>query len=57
MKQFLFYLEIVLTVLIGACGLFMVIAGVCYGNFIPIVLGVAAILMAVILGVTDERKC
>lgn len=55
MKSFLFYLEVVLIVLIGTCGLIMVIAGICYDNLVPVVLGVAAILMAVILGRTEER--
>ena len=42
-KMFFYYLQIVLTILVGICGVTLLIAGICYGKGLAIVIGVLGI--------------
>lgn len=40
---FFYYLQLILTILVGICGVICLIAGICYGKEIMIVMGVLGI--------------
>lgn len=44
--MFFYYLQLILTILVGICGVICLIAGICYGKGIMIVMGVLGIAFA-----------
>lgn len=45
-KMFFYYLQVILTILVGVCGVTLLIAGICYGKGLVIVMGVLGIAFA-----------
>lgn len=42
-KMFFYYLQVILTILVGVCGVTLLIAGICYGKGLVILMGVLGI--------------
>lgn len=56
MKTFFFYLELVLTILIGFCGVALLIGGIFMNSVMSIVLGIAGIIFPVMILIIDRKK-
>ena len=54
-KMFFYYLQIVLTILVGMCGVTLLIAGICYGKGLVILMGVLGIVFPLSL-VFDKKE-
>lgn len=49
MKKVFYYAQIILTVLVGFCGLTLLIGGICMGAWMPIVFGSITLLFSLIV--------
>lgn len=55
MKNYFYYLEIILTVLIGACGIALIIGGLFMKASVSIIIGCLGVLFAVIMPMLDRK--
>lgn len=55
MKNFFYYFQITLIILIGFCGLTLLIGGFCVGSLISSLIGAAALILPVITWI-DKKK-
>ena len=53
--MFFYYLQIVLTILVGACGVTLLIAGICYRKGLVILMGVLGIVFPLSM-VFDKKE-
>lgn len=59
MKTLNYYLQILLAVIVGVCGLALVVLGACYGQGLAIVIGVLGILLGILFPIiilTIDKK-
>lgn len=56
MKKLFYYSEIVLTVIIGICGIIMILGGLYIGSLIPIILGTFGAIFPTLLLLNKDRK-
>lgn len=54
-NMFFYYLQIVLTILVGMCGVTLLIAGICYGKGLVILMGVLGIVFPLSM-VFDKKE-
>ena len=47
METLTYYLQIFLAIIAGVCGLILIVLGICYGEVLPIVIGVLGILFPI----------
>ena len=47
MEILTYYLQIFLAVIGGVCGLILIVLGICYGEVLPIVIGILGILFPI----------
>ena len=47
MEILTYYLQIFLAIIVGVCGLILIVLGVCYAEVLPIVIGVLGILFPI----------
>lgn len=45
-NMFFYYLQLILTILVGICGVILLIAGICYGKGLAIIIGVLGLAFA-----------
>ena len=47
MEILTYYLQIFLAIIAGVCGLILIVLGICYGEMLPIVIGILGILFPI----------
>ena len=47
MKTLTYYFQIFLAIIAGVCGLILIVLGICYGEVLPIVIGILGILFPI----------
>lgn len=54
MTKLFYYMELILIILIGSCGIFLLIGGICLHNVISILFGILFIILPILIKLADR---
>lgn len=55
MKTLTYYLQILLAVIVGVCGLALIVLGACYEKELAMIIGILGILFPIIILTADNK--